>query len=273
MFSSPLRVLAEMLYEMRRPQLKSHPCPVNIVCISDTHNTKPDVPDGDVLVHAGDLTNTATIKELQQNLDWLNSLPHTHKFFVPGNHDHMLQTTKTQDLCWGDVVYLQDTMTKVHFSNGRTINFYGSHWTPRYGRWAFQYYPHEDTWTNKHPQQADVFVTHLPPRYHLDVDGYGDENLLRELWRIRPALHVCGHIHGGHGKRMLTYDDFEATYERIRNGNGGASAILKMLYFHLTEVLNPIAAKSFVPMTTLVNGSIVGGPDDELRRAPIKVMI
>jgi uncharacterized protein YutD len=28
---------------------------------------------------------------------------------------------------------------------------------------------------------CDILVTHGPPRFHLDVDGFGDEFLLKEL--------------------------------------------------------------------------------------------
>jgi 3',5'-cyclic AMP phosphodiesterase CpdA len=36
-----------------------------IVCISDTHNSTPRLPEGDVLIHAGDLTNQGSYSEVQ----------------------------------------------------------------------------------------------------------------------------------------------------------------------------------------------------------------
>ena len=62
-----------------------------IVCISDTHCAEIDVPDGDILLHAGDLTYMGKPDELRVVMDWLSSLPHKHKIFIAGNHDFSFQ--------------------------------------------------------------------------------------------------------------------------------------------------------------------------------------
>lgn len=49
-----------------------------IVCISDTHNHTPALPAGDVLVHAGDLTNQGTVGELSRQVRWLEGLHRIH---------------------------------------------------------------------------------------------------------------------------------------------------------------------------------------------------
>lgn len=49
------------------------------VCISDTHARTFDVPDGDVLLHGGDLTNLGTEADFQKTIDWLCGLPHKIK--------------------------------------------------------------------------------------------------------------------------------------------------------------------------------------------------
>jgi len=49
------------------------------VCISDTHSRAFSVPDGDVLLHSGDLTNTGTVSDFQKTMDWLYGLPHPVK--------------------------------------------------------------------------------------------------------------------------------------------------------------------------------------------------
>lgn len=48
---------------------------VRFVCISDTHNQTLRLPKGDVLVHAGDLTNQGTFSEVNKY--------HYHIFTVP----------------------------------------------------------------------------------------------------------------------------------------------------------------------------------------------
>jgi 3',5'-cyclic AMP phosphodiesterase CpdA len=46
------------------------------VCISDTHNAGGafHIPKGDVLIHAGDLTNQGTYSELQKAITWLQGI-------------------------------------------------------------------------------------------------------------------------------------------------------------------------------------------------------
>lgn len=63
-------------------------CPdghTRFVLLSDTHTRTFKVPDGDVLIHSGDLTVTGTIEQLKMTIDWICSLPHTHKVVIAGN--------------------------------------------------------------------------------------------------------------------------------------------------------------------------------------------
>ena len=59
---------------------------IRVVCTSDTHNDDPreHVPSGDIFIHAGDMTDHATIPEFQAVLDWVSSLPHKVKTLVAG---------------------------------------------------------------------------------------------------------------------------------------------------------------------------------------------
>ncbi|KAL2177257.1 uncharacterized protein P884DRAFT_270139 [Thermothelomyces heterothallicus CBS 202.75] len=63
---------------------------VSVVCVSDTHNSQPVLPDGDVLIHAGDLTQSGSLRELQAALDWLRAQLHPVKIVVAGNRDLLL---------------------------------------------------------------------------------------------------------------------------------------------------------------------------------------
>jgi hypothetical protein len=45
------------------------------------------VPDGDVLLHAGDFTDLGSIPEIIAFNDWLGTLPHKHKVVIAGNRD------------------------------------------------------------------------------------------------------------------------------------------------------------------------------------------
>lgn len=58
------------------------------VCVSDTHNQSAGgsfkLPKGDVLVHAGDLTNQGTYAELQKALKWIEDADYEQKIVVAG---------------------------------------------------------------------------------------------------------------------------------------------------------------------------------------------
>ena len=49
------------------------------VCISDTHGRTFPVPNGDVLLHSGDLTDFGALDEFEVTMEWLYSLPHKTK--------------------------------------------------------------------------------------------------------------------------------------------------------------------------------------------------
>lgn len=55
------------------------------VCISDTHNQTPKLPQGDVLIHAGDLSNQGSISELRKTVAWLEKAEFEVKIVVAGN--------------------------------------------------------------------------------------------------------------------------------------------------------------------------------------------
>ena len=55
-----------------------------IVCISDTHNQTPKLPRGDVLIHAGDLTNQGSYSELEKAVAWLEKADFEAKIVVAG---------------------------------------------------------------------------------------------------------------------------------------------------------------------------------------------
>lgn len=68
---------------------------IRFVCLSDTHNAAPGsfkLPKGDVLVHAGDLTNQGSFKELQKTLRWIEESDFQVKIVVAGNIYIMVST-------------------------------------------------------------------------------------------------------------------------------------------------------------------------------------
>ncbi len=140
----------------------------------------------------------------------------------------VFETVDKAKMDLSDITYLQDSLTGIRFPTGRALNIYGSPWTPTPGTWALQHKREEDVWTGNIFENTDILVTHRPPRFHLDVARFGDDNPLKELWRTRPRLHVFGHVHEGYGKDFIAYDRFETWYEDVCRGSGGLPALMKM---------------------------------------------
>ncbi len=163
------------------------------------------------MVIAGDFCQRKGLSELLELNSFLGILPHQHKLIVAGNHDLIIQTIgigKTKALLnFG--TYLQDEGTVI---NG--IRFWGSPWQPRFFDWAFNLNRgHElaNVWS-KVPTETDVLITHGPPHSILDetLDGknVGCEELLKALSRIKPKLHIFGHIHESYGRLRLGKTEF-----------------------------------------------------------------
>ncbi len=271
----PCAFLAVKLYSWRKIIPSQPVSPVAVVCISDTHNSQPAIPKGEILIHAGDLTQSGSFDEMQTSLDWLNSLPHHYKIVVAGNHDAMLDekhrpedSAAREALRWGNITYLKESSVTIQTANGRELNVYGSPMSPRHGNWAFQYPRSLNVWSGKIPTDTDILITHAPPKSHLDL-GHGCIHLLDELWHSRPRLHVYGHVHEGYGVNWVRFDGLQRAYEKTMIAGGGLS--------NLTRVVYEFAVAYFTPLrecqTVLVNASMIGGIRDEKRREPILVQV
>ena len=59
------------------------------VCISDTHSSYEfSLPEGEILIHAGDISRTGKPEELEYFLQWLTTLKQYRlKIIIAGNHD------------------------------------------------------------------------------------------------------------------------------------------------------------------------------------------
>ncbi|KAL4923223.1 uncharacterized protein BDV17DRAFT_296559 [Aspergillus undulatus] len=102
---------------------------IRVVFISGTHSNQPDLPSGDVLIHAGYLTENGSFDELQSQISWLSAQPSRYKIAIAGNHDDLLDedflekyperkyndARTRKELDWGDVIYLQDESVTVEF--------------------------------------------------------------------------------------------------------------------------------------------------------------
>ena len=63
--------------------------PTRIVCVSDTHGYTPQdgvfkLPKGDVLIHAGDLSNQGSMAELRRSVEWIQNADFEVKIVIAG---------------------------------------------------------------------------------------------------------------------------------------------------------------------------------------------
>ncbi len=174
-----------------------------IVAISDTHglHASLDIPEGDVLIHAGDLTRLGSLDDVIAFNDFLGTLPHPNKIIIAGNHDLCFENHRK--VCEGlltNCIYLQDQEIII---NG--VKFYGSPWQPWFYDWAFNLKrgPEIRTKWDLIPEDTDVLITHGPPYGIGDMTIRGEQtgcqDLLEVVEKIKPRVHIYGHIHEGYG--------------------------------------------------------------------------
>ena len=182
---------------------------MRLVCVSDTHGMHrriPEIPDGDLLIHAGDSLGQGTLENLVDLNDWLGTLPHRYKIVIAVNHDWVFQEAPAlarETLT--HAIYLEDSGVELE-----GLQFWGSPWTPQFLDWAFMLERGQalrGKW-QLIPKNTDVLITHGPSR------GIGDQvavdfrtrnvgcvDLKQHLEQL-PSLqaHVFGHIHEGYGQ-------------------------------------------------------------------------
>lgn len=180
---------------------------MQITFISDTHGKHEQVfipSNTELLIHAGDISKIGREEEIRQFLNWYDQLDVTHKVFIGGNHDYLLENDsglfRSILASYPNLIYLEDEGKEV-----AGIKLWGSPITPYFHNWAFNRWRGEDIkrYWDMIPDDIDILITHGPPY------GYGDKtirgelvgcvDLLNAVERIQPKYHVFGHIHEAYG--------------------------------------------------------------------------
>lgn len=201
---------------------------MKIVVISDTHcchHKVEPIPPGDLLIHAGDWTNSGYLHEVQSFVNWFSGLDqYKHKILIAGNHDITLDkeyydenwknfhkkkvdTEKIRKMVENKSFhYLENSLVEIE-----GIKFYGS---PQnlFCNWAFGIkndYEANNIW-KMIPDDTNVLITHTPPYGILDHIPFfttkkhlGCDILLIHLDRVKPKYHIFGHIHECGGSRQF----------------------------------------------------------------------
>ncbi len=183
---------------------------MRLLIISDTHNYEKRfveiyecLPDADVIIHAGDLTNWGSRKELRKFAEWWNSLHHPNKILIAGNHDlNLYNYPELSDTLAGH--YLLDSWVRID-----GIKFWGTPYTPKHGNYAFLLdRPTLRKVWDKVPPDTDILITHYPPYGYGDLTKHnmeriGCEYLTVKIHELQPKLHICGHVHEDFGIRRI----------------------------------------------------------------------
>lgn len=219
-----------------------------IDCIADLHGHYPKLEGGDLLIVAGDWTTSDKPHEVLEFGLWINNQKYKRKIVIAGNHDNMIQETPRifEGLPNFVLTYLCDSGTEFE-----GLKIWGSPWTKTFPGMN----PHckaftcdtEEELAEKWaliPEDTDILITHGPPYGIMDAvhrevfcggrGGWvGSESLLEKVFRIRPKLHVFGHIHEGYGR-------YNHTPREGSSENLGITPVTFVNCSHVNERYKPV---------------------------------
>lgn len=186
---------------------------MKIVCWSDRHSRNIELPKGDIFLFAGDMTNTGNYFELVEFYKWFGELDYKWKICIAGNHDRGLEYDR----------YNMELLFHFHKKNHRAfylndeeleiegLKIYGSPVTPICFDWAFSMndIQRELYWEKIKKIKPDIVLTHSPcwgildHNYEYGQEKFGCQFLRKIIEKVRPKLHVCGHIHEAAGQTSM----------------------------------------------------------------------
>jgi 3',5'-cyclic AMP phosphodiesterase CpdA len=254
---------------------------IRIVCISDTHNHAPGegytLPAGDILIHAGDLTNQGSYQELKKATDWISRADFAVKVVVAGNHDLSLdpaysmkhesgwevmpdEVEACRSLMHSDrFVYFQHSSAVIRVpGKDVSLKIFGSPYSPDRGRqnWAFQYDENSAAalW-DEIALDTDILVTHTPPAGFCDESRHWEQGgctaLADVLPHVRPSVHICGHCHEGRGACVAEWSDHTLASAATRIWSDPSDGTKKLSKLDLRDL-------RIGQETAIVNASIMG---------------
>ena len=187
---------------------------MKVIFFSDTHGRHEQVivPNGDLLLFAGDMSFAHSSYDIIAFNDWLGTLPHKYKLITAGNHDLFLTDEENRRFITNADLVIHQTVEV------EGIKFFISPFSRRFSdRGAFALSSAamaKQTW-EEIPIDVDVLVTHGPPQGILDIDETVTGNkpqgcpILRDwVEAYKPSVHIFGHIHKSHGALQSQHTRF-----------------------------------------------------------------
>jgi len=194
--------------------------------ISDTHNKHNQVilPDLDMIIHTGDISSKGYEEEVKKFFKWFKSLPIRYKILICGNHDRTFEDAiqpdgvKPEWLIKELAEFQGDGQSNFYLENSgceiEGIKIWGSPITPSFHRnygWAWNRDRGDEirqVW-EQIPFGTDILLTHGPAYCKHDYNHQqayvGCEDLLWHIKRVKPKIHLFGHIHECGGEK--SYDE------------------------------------------------------------------
>lgn len=172
---------------------------MKIVAMADTHgkHDQVDVPDGDVLIHAGDFTHFG--QRCESFVGWYSRLPHKHKIIILGNHEKGGLSDAVTALLGSQHFIFLSKRRKDHVTiDGVTFSLADS--------------------ASALESDPDVVISHVPPAGILGGAGPRAETIREALRSVEMKVHVFGHIHQGYGRTVQ--DDTIFINASIVEGSG-----------------------------------------------------
>jgi Icc-related predicted phosphoesterase len=189
---------------------------MRIVCIADLQSQFNNIdlktmPQGDILLVAGDLTSWGSDQELMRYDEWLALLPYPRVITIAGNHDLGLEgrdAPRTRKV-FTHTEYLQDSGVDIpnedwHTKRKDVIKIWGSPVNLTNIPTVFKgFTSNTKTRLDKIPTDTDILITHGGPYGILDRltsgQNIGDPDILVKVGQLKPKLHLFGHIHEAYG--------------------------------------------------------------------------
>lgn len=156
-----------------------------------------DVPNGDILIHAGDFTNFGSRDDAIEFNVWLKSLPHRHKIVINGNHENNASWRGETKEILSNATFLKNDSITICPQGKFPVKIHGTDF----------YWPMRGE-TIRRPEfdsiedDINVLITHGPAAGIVD-GGKGCPVLRARCHELALTGNlravVCGHIHFAHG--------------------------------------------------------------------------
>lgn len=201
---------------------------IKICCISDTHtqHRQLEIPECDLLIHAGDILGRDETHVLLDFNDWIGELKDAgtikEAVVTSGNHDMILD----KDSPFWFVPGLKEQLTNFIYLEHEHVEvmglkIFGSPYSAQFYNWAFMYErgPDADALWDQIDDDVNIIIVHgppagiadaLPPDWHVNnpdeitdwdsLETVGCYHLADQLKRMSELkLGVFGHIHFSYG--------------------------------------------------------------------------